>query len=43
MWSVLLCRNHLSSFKGKGAYAKICNLNCATCRVLRYPLKFMTL
>jgi hypothetical protein len=37
MWSVfIVCRNHLSSFKGKGAYAKIGN-HCVTCRVLRYP------
>ena len=37
MWSdFIISRNHLSSFKGKGAYAKICSL-IVTCRVLRYP------
>jgi hypothetical protein len=43
MWSVLvICRNHLSFFIGKGVYAKVCN-PVVTCRVLRYPSLFLIL
>jgi hypothetical protein len=40
--SIDICRNHLSFFKGKGAYAWGCN-QIVTCRVLRYPSVFLIL